>query len=36
MIRERGVNEINFMKNKFAISKNVFALGLVSFFNDVA
>ena len=24
------------MKNKFGISKNVFALGLVSFFNDVA
>ncbi|MCJ7656635.1 MAG: MFS transporter [Candidatus Atribacteria bacterium] len=36
MIRERGVNEIHFMKNKFGISKNVFALGLVSFFNDIA
>jgi len=24
------------MKNKFGISKNVFILGLVSFFNDVA
>ena len=24
------------MKNKFGISKNVFVLGLVSFFNDVA
>jgi MFS family permease len=36
MIRERGVNEINFMKSKLGISKNVFALGLVSFFNDVA
>jgi MFS family permease len=28
--------QINFMKNKFGISKNVFVLGLVSFFNDVA
>lgn len=36
MTGERGVNEINFMKNKFGISKNVFALGLVSFFNDIA
>ena len=24
------------MKNRFGISKNVFVLGLVSFFNDVA
>jgi len=36
MTGKRGVNEINFMKNKFGISKNVFVLGLVSFFNDVA
>lgn len=27
---------LNIMKNKFGISKNVFVLGLVSFFNDVA
>jgi len=36
MTGKRGVNEINLMKNKFGISKNVFALGLVSFFNDIA
>lgn len=36
MIRNKGVNKIHFMKNKLGISKNVFALGLVSFFNDVA
>jgi MFS family permease len=30
------VGGINFMKTKLGISKNVFVLGLVSFFNDVA
>jgi MFS family permease len=30
------LNFLSFMKNKFGISKNVFVLGLVSFFNDVA
>jgi len=31
-----GKDSINFIKNKLGISKNVFVLGLVSFFNDVA
>jgi MFS family permease len=31
-----NMNESNYWKNKFGISKNVFVLGLVSFFNDVA
>ncbi len=35
-IHRRNQNETNFMKSKFGISKNVFILGLVSFFNDVA